>query len=368
MKLIRWDCCSVVPSISCAGHTFAILPLPPLTTLLVAPKDCECLTSQKSDPRGSLLLPQAPANLSPLHWESIWKVRRDRRGGRGGLLWSIDTVTDTTVSVRLFLSFHRSNTNSPSAISYSYYMCVCSYLWFHVCLFFCLYSSLSLFLSFMSFFNCTHGSRRLWCMHSWSWQSRPGNVWFTDPLLTYWFDLPFTFQRPGILTVQGLLRSDSACLTTVENHSKYAASWLTDILNGCDTSCIKLSQKSGFLTTRAMDPHLLTPFVTKNLASLVLLKYYSTLQFYWNNNTLAVKLQAECKDRYIWSYASLKVTPLAQKLCNIRSLIHFTHTHTRSKRQGFHVSNQWTVTLGSEWNRLEKIGPWHCWFQQFNLQ
>lgn len=99
-----------------------------------------------------------------------------------------------------------------------------------VCPCFCLYFSLFLCLFSISFFNCTHGSRRLWCMHSWSWQSRPGNVWFTDPLLTHWFDLPFTFQSPGILTVQGLLRFDSACLTTVENRSKCAASWLTDWL------------------------------------------------------------------------------------------------------------------------------------------
>lgn len=125
-------------------------------------------------------------------------------------------------------------------------------------------------------------------MHSWSWQSRPGNVWFTDPLLTHWFDLPFTFQRPGILTVQGLLRSDSACLTTVENHSKYAALWLTDGLNGCDTLPIKPSQMSWFLTTHAIDPRLLTPFVAKNFALIVLLKCYSTLWFYGNNNILTV--------------------------------------------------------------------------------
>lgn len=74
---------------------------------------------------------------------------------------------------------------------------------FSVC--FCLYFRLSLCLSLISFFNSTHRSCRLWCMHSWSWQSRPGNVWFTDPLLTYWFDLPFTFQRPGILTVRGAI-------------------------------------------------------------------------------------------------------------------------------------------------------------------
>lgn len=151
---------------------------------------------------------------------------------RVGLLWSIDMVTDRTVElsdfremVRLFFSLHRSNTNSPSSASYSVYVCCYTSVSFSVCCF--LYFCLSR-LSFISFFNCTHRSCRLWCMHSWSWQSRPGNVWFTDPLLTYWVDLPFTFQRPGILTVQGLLRSDSACLTTVENHSKYAAYGLTD--------------------------------------------------------------------------------------------------------------------------------------------
>lgn len=136
-------------------------------------------------------------------------------------------------------------------------------------------------------------------MHSWSWQSCSGNVWFTDPLLTYRFDLPFAFQRAGILTVQGLLRCNSACLTTLENHSKYAASWLTDTLNVCDRQYINLSQKSWFLTTRAVDPHLLTPFVTKNFASLVSLKCYSTLQFYGNNNILAVMLQAECQAIYL---------------------------------------------------------------------
>ena len=37
-------------------------------------------------PDSWLLPPQAPANLSPRHWVSIWKVRRDRRGGRG---WAV---------------------------------------------------------------------------------------------------------------------------------------------------------------------------------------------------------------------------------------------------------------------------------------
>lgn len=53
-------------------------------------------------PWGSLLLPQAPANLWPLHWVSIWKVRRDRRGGQGGLLWSFDMVTDSDYGVVRF--------------------------------------------------------------------------------------------------------------------------------------------------------------------------------------------------------------------------------------------------------------------------
>lgn len=95
-----------------------------------------------------------------------------------------------------------------------------------VCLFISLRFRLSPLLSFISIY--THRSCGLWCMHSWSWRRRPGNVWFTHPLLTYWFDSPFPFQRPGILTVQGLWRSDSACLTTVEKRSEYVARWLTD--------------------------------------------------------------------------------------------------------------------------------------------
>lgn len=97
---------------------------PPLTTLLVPPKDCECLTSQKSDPRGSLLLPQAPANLSPLHRESIWKVRRDRRGDQGGLLWSIDTVTDTTVELSDCFSLFTGQIQTPPPQSHTHTTCV----------------------------------------------------------------------------------------------------------------------------------------------------------------------------------------------------------------------------------------------------
>lgn len=203
--------------------------------------------------------------------------------------------------IRLFFSFHRSNTSSPSSASCSEYIWgyLLSYVGLFLCVCFFLYFCLPLSLSFISFFNCTHRSCRLWCMHSWSWQSRPGNVWFTDPLLTFWFDLPFTFQRPGILTVQGLLRSDSACLTTVEKHSKYPASCLADRVNGHVTQYIKLNQKWWFLTTRAMVPHLLTPFVTKNFVSLVSPKCYSTPRFYGNNNILVVKLPAERKDIYL---------------------------------------------------------------------
>lgn len=92
-------------------------------------------------------------------------------------------MSDFRGTVRAFLSFHRSNTYCYVSAPFS----------------------LSSVRSFISFFNCTRRSCRLWCMYSWSWQSCPGNVWFTDPLLTYWFDLPFTFQRPGTLTAQGAI-------------------------------------------------------------------------------------------------------------------------------------------------------------------
>lgn len=300
------------------------------TTWLVPPTDDDCLTPQKSDP------PRAPC-CSPRYLPTFHPFIGRASGRWGGTdeeagvkYWHCNRYGDR--AVRLLLSFHTSNATLPSKICCS--ACVCCYLSPHLRLFSVFY------FAFWPYTQIT----QTWCMHSWSWQSRPGSMWFTDPLLTYWFDLPFTFQRPGILTAQGLLRSDSACLTTVENRSEYAASWLTDMVNGCDTSCTKLGQKSRFLTTFALDLHLLTPFVAKNFASLVLVKYYSTLQFYWNNNILAVMLQAERKD----SYASLQVTPLVLERCDIV----WSPLHTRSKRQGFHVSNQWAVTLGAEWNHL----------------
>lgn len=224
MKLMRWDCCSVAPSISCAGHQPYCpqpqSPPPPFQSLSFNPKDWECLTSQKSDPRGSLLLPEAPANLSPLQWGSIWKVRRDRRGGQGGLLWSIDMVTDRTVELSDFRGVTRllftSQIQAP--LPQSHTLCMCCYISVSFSAFF--------FPSFGLLFPRTHRSRRLWCMHSWSWQSRSGNLWFTDPLLTYWFDLAFTFQRPGILTVQGQLRCNSACWRWKTIQNMQCLDWL----------------------------------------------------------------------------------------------------------------------------------------------
>lgn len=172
---------------------------------------------------------------------------------------------------------------------------------FSVCFFL---SVLDSFLSFISFFNCTHRSCRLWCMHSWSWQSRLGNVWFTDPLLTFWFDLPFTFQRPGILTVKGLLRSDSACLTMVENHSKYPASWVTDWICHIVHSAQSKIMVSNHMYNSPTPAHtiLYEEFSIISFAEML----FHTLVLY----ILVVKLQANCKNiQFIWSYASLKVTP-----------------------------------------------------------
>lgn len=292
MKLIRWDCCSVVPSVSCA------CPLHPSS---FHPQTATAWPHRNLTPPPGLLA-APPGTCQPFtlplgeHLEG--EEGQTRRPWR-----STDTVTDTAIELsdRFSLFTHQIRTPLPKSAALRVSVAICRHI------------SVS-FLSFILLFDRTHRSRRLWCMHSWSWQSRPGNVWFTDPLLTYWFDLPFTFQRPGILTAQGLLRSDSACLTMVENRSEYAASWLTDTVNGCDTSCMKPGQKSRFLTTFAMDLHLLTPFVTKNFASLVLVKYYSTLQFYWNNNILAVKLQAERKDIYLKLRQPSSYTPGARAM------------------------------------------------------
>lgn len=124
---------------------------------LVPPEGCDCLTSQKSDPAAPLCpLPQAPANLSPLLWASIWKVRRDRRAGRGGPLSRIDLVTDTTVALsdiremcRLFFNSARIQYRCPHTL------CVCLSLWAFSAPF-CLDFSRPLCPSFISFFNCTH--------------------------------------------------------------------------------------------------------------------------------------------------------------------------------------------------------------------
>lgn len=92
-----------------------------------------------------------------------------------------------------------------------------------------LVTDLSLFVCFPSLsfllsavLSSAHISCRLWCVHSWSWRSRPGNVGFTDttPPMTRWFAFPSIFQKAEILTVQGTLRFDSACLIAVEKPLK----------------------------------------------------------------------------------------------------------------------------------------------------
>lgn len=240
--------------------TLAILPTPPTPIPLLQPKRLRLLDLTEIWPPRLLAAPPGTCQpFTPSMGEHLEGEEGQTRR-QGGLLRSIDMVTDRTVGlsdfrgmIRLF-SLFTSQIQTPPPQSHT--LCMCRYM----AVSFSAY--ISVFTSFCLLFPRAQRSRRLWCMHSWSWQSCSGNVWFTDPLLTYRFDLPFAFQRAGILTVQGLLRCNSACLTTLENHSKYAVSWLTDRLNVCDRQYINLSQKSWFLTTRAMDPHLLTPFVT----------------------------------------------------------------------------------------------------------
>lgn len=102
-------------------------PRPPPFQPLLVPLQvlCNCTTSQKSNPSGSLLLPQAPANLSPFQRDSIWKVRRDRRGGQGGPLGGIDTVTDMAMELSDFLPFTKDQKQATPLKRYTRTTCAC---------------------------------------------------------------------------------------------------------------------------------------------------------------------------------------------------------------------------------------------------
>lgn len=182
MKLIGWDRSEVPVCVLCMSTT----------TWLVPPTDYDCLTPQKSDPPPPGLLAAPPGTCQPFtpslgeHLEG--EERQTRRPG-----WSTDTVTDTAIELSdgFSLFTHQIRTPLPKSAALRVSVAICRHI------------SVS-FLSFILLFDRAHRSRRPWCMHSWSWRSRPGNVWFTDPLLTYWFDFSKTwnFNSAGAIEVR----------------------------------------------------------------------------------------------------------------------------------------------------------------------
>lgn len=146
----------------------------------------------------------------------------------------------------------------------------------HVCVLFA-FIPLSFLLS--AVFTSVHISFSFWCMHSWSWQSCPGNLWFTDPLMMCRFDFPFYLQR--ILTVQGNIE---AHLRVFDHGGKPLNMWCI-LIDWMDVPFSTQSpiQSYGFWSCRLWPPHLLTPFVPKNFRLLVFLKCFSTPRFLWES-------------------------------------------------------------------------------------
>lgn len=93
----------------------------------------------------------------------------------------------------------------------------------------------------------------------------------------------FPFQKPGIFTVQGTLRSDSACLTMVENQSQCAASWLTDWFTEwiCHSAYCKAQSKILISYHTCTGPTPAHTICYKNSVPLVSLKCYSHASVLW---------------------------------------------------------------------------------------
>lgn len=314
MKLIRWDCCSVVPSISLSGHKPYCAPPP--TPHSFHPKTetawpLRNLTPEATAPPGTCQ-PFTPSVGEHLEGE---EGQTGRPGWAAGTYWHGNRYgpqsrqTSEGCSDCFSLVTDQIPSPPPPPLTQPHAPrspCICWSLLLHVCMFpsLCPSLTLPLFYFFLGLYTRTMQAV-MYAQLVLTEPSRKRVVYRSPVDILIW--LAFHFLETWNFNCAGL---SEVLLSMFDQGGKPLKNTLhPDWLNGYVTCGMKLNQKSWFLTTRAIVPHLRTLFLTKNFLSLVSLKCYSTPWFYGNNNILVVKLQAECKNiQYIWSFAS--VNPL----------------------------------------------------------